>query len=353
VSAVPLLALTIGDAAGIGPEIALRVLAAPPPCARLLIIGDVAALERERLHVPGARLPPTVAAAKDVPCAPGSVALWNKSAPLAVLPTPGEVVASSGRTCHAWVLQAADLALAGDVAGIVTGPIHKAAWHAAGVPHPGHTEALAERSGAERVLMMLLGGRLRVALATIHVPLRAVPDLLQTEQLAADLRLLARETARAFGPERPRLAVCGLNPHAGEEGLFGTEEAEIIQPAVALARAAGVDAYGPLPADGCIPAAVGGAFDAVLAMYHDQALPAVKSVAQRRGVNVTLGLPFVRTSVDHGTAFDVAGRGRATPTSLVAAIETAAAIVIRHREFDAARPADGCARSTRRVPPPT
>ncbi len=329
---VPLLALTIGDAAGIGPEIALRVLAAPPACARLLIVGAPAALVREAGHVPDAVLPPEVAEPSDVPAEPGSVALWGGSAPLPRLPQAGAVDASSGAACHRWVEQAADLALAGEVAGVVTGPIHKAAWHASGVRHPGHTELLAERAGAERVLMMLLGGRLRVALATIHVALRAVPDLLQVASLAADLVLLARETACAFGPARPRLAVCGLNPHAGEDGLFGTEEIEIIAPAVAQARAAGVDAHGPLPADGCIPAAVDGAFDAVLAMYHDQALPAVKSVARRRGVNVTLGLPFVRTSVDHGTAFDVAGRGRATPTSLVAAIEVAAAIAQRRKK---------------------
>ncbi len=325
----PLLALTMGDAAGIGPEITLRLLARPPAGVRLLVLGDAEALARELPHVPGAVLPPTVAEPEDVT----SSGLWSGAAPLAALPAYGQVDAASGEASHAWVLQAADLALAGRVAGIVTGPIHKEAWHAAGVPHPGHTEALCARAGAARVLMMLIGGRLRAALATIHVPLRSVPGLLQTEQLAEDLVLLSAEVARSFGPEQPRLAVCGLNPHAGEGGLFGSEDEAIIRPAVEAARARGVDAHGPLPADGCIPAAATGAYDAVFAMYHDQALPAVKSLGQREGVNVTLGLPFVRTSVDHGTAFDVAGRGRATEASLRAALTAATSIARRRAEF--------------------
>ncbi len=330
----PLLALTLGDPAGIGPEIALRLLDDPPPGVGLLLLGAPEALARERSQRPGGPLPPLVDDPAELSA--GGVGLWRASAPLTALPTLGQIETSAGAACHAWVLQAADLALAGAVDGIVTGPIHKAAWNAAGVDHPGHTEALCARAGAERVLMMLLGGRLRAALATIHVPLRAVPDLLEAERLCADLVLLSREVARAFGPARPRIAVCGLNPHAGEEGLFGSEDAEIIAPAVAAAREAGVDAQGPLPADGCIPAAAVGAYDAVFAMYHDQALPAVKALAQRRGVNVTLGLPFVRTSVDHGTAFDIAGQGVATETSLRAAVETAQQIARNRREFDRA-----------------
>ena len=328
----PCLAVTVGDAAGIGPEIVLRLLAAPPAHVRLLVIGSRAALAREQARVPGVTLPPEV----DDPAgiAAGGAGLWRGSAPLAHLPAHGAVEAACGAASHAWVLQAADLALGGRVAGIVTGPIHKAAWHAAGVTHPGHTEALCERAGVPRVLMMLIGGRLRAALATIHVPLRSVPDLLTTAGLTADLQLLERETARAFGPRRPRIAVCGLNPHAGEEGLFGSEDAAIIAPAVAAARAAGADVVGPLPADACIPAAAQGRYDAVLAMYHDQALPAVKSLAPRAGVNVTLGLPFVRTSVDHGTAFDIAGHGLATEGSLRVAIDTAASIVAHRTEFD-------------------
>jgi 4-hydroxythreonine-4-phosphate dehydrogenase len=334
VSAPPVLAVTVGDAAGIGPEIVLRVLANPPPGLSLLVVGDAACLRRDLPLVSGARVPAGVASPEDL--APGTCGLWTGSAPLAQLPDHGAVSAPSGAASHAWVVQAADLALAGRVDAVVTGPIHKGAWHAAGIRHPGHTEVLRERAGGERVLMMLVGGRLRAALATIHVPLRCVPDLLETGALTRDLELLARETARGFGPARPRLAVCGLNPHAGEEGLFGREDLDVIAPAVRAARAAGVDAHGPLPADACIPATAQGAYDAVLAMYHDQALPAVKSLAPRRGVNVTLGLPFVRTSVDHGTAFDRAGRGHATDASLREALALAAAIAARRAEFDPA-----------------
>jgi len=328
---LPTLALTLGDPAGIGPEITARLLAGPAQPVRLLVIGDLAALERERVHVPGLPQLPLVGGPEELPDRPGAVGLLKGAERLPQLPLPGRVSRAAGRACHAWVLQAADLALAGRVEGIVTGPIQKASWHAAGVASPGHTEALRDRAGLQRVLMMLVGGRLRAALATIHVPLSAVPGLLSVAGLGADLRLLAAETARAFGPARPRIAVCGLNPHAGESGLFGDEEQRIIAPAVEAVRALGIDATGPLPADACIPAAVAGRFDAVLAMYHDQALPTVKSVAPRESVNVTLGLPFVRTSVDHGTAFDIAGQGCALESSLVAALDRAAQMVQRLR----------------------
>ena len=322
----PTLAVTLGDAAGIGPEIVLRTLTRGASNARLLVIGSADALRRELPHVDGAHLPPVVADPAQLAEVPGGAGLWEPSAPLAALPAYGTIDAEAGRASHAWVLQAAELAGAGRVDGIVTGPIHKAAWNAAGIDSPGHTEALCEAAGAERVLMMLAGGRLRVALATIHVPLRTVADRLDRQRIAGDLVLLAREVARAFGPQQPRIAVCGLNPHAGEEGLFGSEDAEVIAPAVADARAAGVDAHGPLPADACIPAGAAGSYDAVFAMYHDQALPAVKTLAPRQSVNITLGLPFLRTSVDHGTAFDIAGRGRATDESLRAALGMATAI---------------------------
>lgn len=317
---LPVLALTVGDPAGIGPEITLRLLRAPPPGVRLLVIGDEASLLRAADLVEGAQLPPLVAGPEALASTPGGIGLWSEAVQPSQAATPGTIDAAAGAACHGWVLQAADLALSGRVDGLVTGPIHKASWHAAGILSPGHTEALRDRAGVGRVLMMLVGGKLRAALATIHVPLRSVPTLLTTEGLVEDLMLLSQQTARAFGVLRPRIAVCGLNPHAGEEGLFGSEDAEIIAPAIASVRAAGVDAHGPLPADACIPAGAEGSYDAVLAMYHDQALPAVKSIAPRRSVNVTLGLPFVRTSVDHGTAFDIAGRGVARESSLHAAI---------------------------------
>lgn len=325
----PRLAVTLGDPAGIGPEILVRLLMDPPPDVGLLVLGAPEACARAASLIPGAPTLPLVDAPEDLP--PGTAACWTGATALDVLPPYGQIDAAAGAASHAWVLEAADLALAGRVNGIVTGPIHKEAWHAAGVPHPGHTEVLCERAGVARVLMMLTGGALRAALATTHVALREVPDLLERQRLASDLVLLRDAVRDAFGPEEPRIAVCGLNPHAGEGGLFGHEDQAIIAPAVADARALGVDAEGPLPADGCIPAAAAGRYDAVFAMYHDQALPAVKALGQRQGINITLGLPFVRTSVDHGTAFDVAGQGVATDASLRAAVRAGAAIARRRR----------------------
>ncbi len=321
------LALTLGDPAGIGPEICARWLCGAPAGLRVVVVGSAAALARA-----AGRLGPLPALA---PFAPASAARLQVLDPEATraedLPPPGAVDAEAGRLSHRWVLEGARLVLAGHAAALVTGPIHKEAWARAGVAEPGHTEALARAAGVRRVLMLLVGGRLRTALATIHVPLARVPGLITTSGLLADLTLLAQEVGRGFGPERPRLAVCGLNPHAGEGGLLGTEDAERIRPAVQMAQALGLDVHGPLPADACIPQAAAGAYDAVLAMYHDQALPAVKALAPRRAVNVTLGLPFVRTSVDHGTAFDLAGRGVASERSLVAAVALARRMVRRWR----------------------
>jgi 4-hydroxythreonine-4-phosphate dehydrogenase len=327
------LAVTLGDPAGIGPEIALRLAASDtPPPARLLLVGDARALEREVPHVAGARVPSVVEGPEALAASGARVGLLASAQDLERLPRHGHVDAASGAASHRWVLTAADLALAGRVDAMVTGPIHKEAWHAAGVPHPGHTEALRDRTGADHAQMLFVAERLRVALATIHVPLHEVPGRLDPDALARDLRLLASEVARYFGPARPRVAACGLNPHAGEGGLFGSEDAERIAPAVARVRAEGLDAHGPLPADACIPAAAAGRYDAVLAMYHDQALPAVKTWAARRCVNVTLGLPIVRTSVDHGTAFDIAGSGQAVEDSLRAAVEVAAQMCARNAE---------------------
>ena len=319
----PVLAVTLGDVAGIGPEIVLPLLDDPVPDARTLVIGDPAALQRARTWVPGPALPPEVATVTELVARDLEVGLLRPGQVLPPLPQPGEVSASAGAQSHRWVADAARLALAGEVAGLVTAPIHKGAWHAAGLPHPGHTELLSEVAEAKRVVMCFVAGRLRAALATIHVPLRAVPDLLDADDLLGDLRILAASVPPTEDHRRPRIAVCGLNPHAGEGGLFGTEDRKIIAPAVASARAGGLDVVGPLPADAALPAAVAGRYDAVLGMYHDQILPTVKSVAPRRSVNVTLGLPFVRTSVDHGTAFDIVGQGRADASALRVAFEEA------------------------------
>ena len=328
----PVVALSIGDPCGIGPEIALRLLAEGSLPARVLLLGDARVLDRDRALVPAAPRVPVFASAAAFAASESPVGLDERADAQGrrrlggSLPPRAVVSAAAGAACHDWVLRGADLALAGEVDAMVTGPIHKEAWGAAGIESPGHTEALRDRAGVPHVLMLMVGGPLRVALATIHEPLSRVPSLLSREGLGRDLRLLDADLRARFGIAEPRIAVCGLNPHAGEGGRFGSEEKEVIAPAVADARAAGIRAEGPFPADACIPRAAKGSFDAVLAMYHDQGLPAVKTLHPRTAVNVTLGLPFVRTSVDHGTAFDVAGRGVADASSLCAATALAVAL---------------------------
>jgi 4-hydroxythreonine-4-phosphate dehydrogenase len=234
----------------------------------------------------------------------------------------GRVDARAGRAAHAAVVLGATLARDGRARALVTAPLHKEALHAAGVSHPGHTEILAELAGGADVRMMLFNDELRVVLATIHVALAAVPGLLTLPGELRSIRLAA-EACRRLGVAQPRVAVAGLNPHAGEGGLFGREEIAVIQPAIERARAEGIDASGPWPGDTVFMQARAGRFDVVVAQYHDQGLIPVKYLGLDRGVNVTLGLPFVRTSVDHGTAFDIAGQGIADPASLIEAVRQA------------------------------
>jgi 4-hydroxythreonine-4-phosphate dehydrogenase len=238
---------------------------------------------------------------------------------------PGRVSAASGEAAARAVLLAAREALAGGVAGLVTAPLNKEALRAAGHPWPGHTEMLAEAAGTPDVAMMFVGGPLRVALLTIHRALHSVPAAITGESVRRIVRLVHRELPR-FGTGRRRLAVCGVNPHAGEGGLFGREEIEVLAPAVEALRTEGIDVRGPLPADALFPAAARGEWDAIVAAYHDQGLVPVKLAAPGRAVNVTLGLPFVRTSVDHGTAFDIVERGTAEAGSLIEAMRLAAAL---------------------------
>lgn len=226
-----------------------------------------------------------------------------------------------------------DRALAGARAGefdaLVTAPVQKSLISEAGVPFTGHTEYLAERLGCTRPVMMLVAGSLRVALATTHLPLRAVSAALSVEGLGETLTVLDHDLRRLWGLARPRIAVCGLNPHAGEGGHLGDEELRVIGPAIEAARSRGVDASGPLPADTVFVPRTLARFDAVLAMYHDQGLPVLKHAGFGHAVNITLGLPIVRTSVDHGTALDLAGTGQADAGSLDAAVELAFEIVRR------------------------
>ena len=239
--------------------------------------------------------------------------------------------ADGGHASVDYIERAVRLALSGDADALVTCPISKEAIAAGGSDFPGHTEMLAALTGAVRVLMVLAGSDLRVALVTRHVALRDVARLLKAQDIADAAALFADGLHRYFGIGRPRLAVCGLNPHCGDGGLFGDEETRVVAPAVEVARAAGVDLVGPLPADTVFAQAAQGAFDGVLALYHDQGMIPVKFAGVHSVVNITFGLPIIRTSVGHGTAFDIAGQGRADEGSLLEAMRTAARMVRARR----------------------
>jgi 4-hydroxythreonine-4-phosphate dehydrogenase len=325
----PLL-LTMGDPTGIGPEIIVKAwqsgafdrLSRP-----LTIVGDVGVLLRAAALY---GLVPTVAAGAD-----GTLLLRGGARQLAVQPLStlpaaalsyGAPDVACGRAMLDYILWACDRCRDGAAAGMITAPISKSAIHAAGCAFPGHTELLAERCGVDKVVMMLAGARLKVALVTTHVALQAVPQVLTTAEILATIRITASALRRHFGLARPRIAVLALNPHAGEGGLFGDEEACLIMPAITQAQAEGIAASGPHSADTLFHFAVQGSCDAVVCMYHDQGLIPLKLLHFDDGVNVTLGLPIVRTSVDHGTAYDLAGSGRASCTSLVAAVRMAEAM---------------------------
>jgi 4-hydroxythreonine-4-phosphate dehydrogenase len=311
VSERPRLALTVGDPAGIGPEIVLKALAFPEcPSADWVVYGPLASLAERarRLSLPD--VASVAAGAVDIPGGP---------VPL------GAVSPEGGRLAAAAVLAAAADARAGAVDGMVTAPLHKESLRAAGHPWPGHTEMLAEAAGVSDVAMMFVGGGLRVALLTIHRSLRSVPDAITREETLRIVRLVHRELPR-LGAARRRIAVCGVNPHAGEHGLFGREDEDVLRPAVETLAGEGLVVAGPLPADTAFVRAAQGEFDAVVAAYHDQGLVPLKLLAFGKAVNLTLGLPFVRTSVDHGTAFDIAAAGTADPGSLLAAMALAVAL---------------------------
>ena len=282
---LPRIAITAGDPAGIGPEIAQKAAADP----------RVAAVCEPVLFAPPD---------------PGAF-------------RPGELSAAAGRAAYDAIVRAVEAARAGEVAGIATAPVSKEAFALAGLPWKGHTDLLGVLTGAPEVAMMFESPALRVVLATVHIPLAEVPAALTRDRVVRTIRLTARELPR-FGVPRPRIALAALNPHAGEHGLMGREDGETLAPAVAECRAGGLDVSGPHPADTVFLRAHRGEFDVVVACYHDQGLIPVKLLAFGRAVNVTLGLPIVRTSVDHGTAFDIAGTGRADHGSMVDAVLLAA-----------------------------
>ncbi|VVE67488.1 4-hydroxythreonine-4-phosphate dehydrogenase PdxA [Pandoraea captiosa] len=322
------LAITTGEPAGVGPELTVQALvkclAASPGSpsdvsslanCRFAVLGD-ASLLASRAQAIG------LGDAWQDLLASGAVRVVHH--PLAVPVTPGRLDAANGRYVLALLDDAIDGALAGTYDAIVTAPLQKSTINDCGVAFTGHTEYLAERTGTPRVVMMLAGGGLRVALATTHLPLAQVPGAIRRDELLHTLVILNQDLMRHFGVARPRILVTGLNPHAGESGYLGREEIDVITPALADATAAGIDARGPYPADTLFqPRHLEGA-DAVLAMYHDQGLPVLKYASFGAGVNITLGLPIIRTSVDHGTALDLAGTGQAESGSLLEALRTAA-----------------------------
>ena len=288
----PRVGITVGDPAGIGPEIALKAAAH----------AEVLAVCEPVLYGPSAA---------------EELASFDR----------GRISATAGKAAYDAILAAVADAQAGRIEAVATAPINKEAFAAAGVPWRGHTELLAHLTGSSRFAMMFYAEALRVVLATVHIALSEVPRALTPELLDATIALTASELPR-FGHPRPRLAVAGLNPHAGEHGVIGREEDELMVPVIDACRARGIDVAGPFPADTIFLRAMKGEFDAVIACYHDQGLIPVKMAAFGRAVNVTLGLPIVRTSVDHGTAFDIAGRGVADPGSLVEAIKLAAKLAV-------------------------
>ncbi|MBU0603150.1 MAG: 4-hydroxythreonine-4-phosphate dehydrogenase PdxA [Gammaproteobacteria bacterium] len=324
----PRIAVTSGEPAGVGPELCAALAARRFP-ARLVMLGD-AALIAERAQSAGLHVKVRDYDARNAADA-GDGVLEVLHCPLAVPSVAGKLDASNARYVLGLLDRARDGCVSGEFAAMVTAPLHKGVINDAGVPFTGHTEYLADTTGTARVVMMLAGrvgdGWLRVALATTHLPLAAVPAAITRDALEDTLRILERELRTRFGIARPHILVAGLNPHAGEGGHMGREEIDVITPVLDALRAEGMNLSGPLPADTLfVPRLLGGA-DAVLAMYHDQGLPVLKYATFGHGINITLGLPIVRTSVDHGTALDLAGTGRADAGSLVEAVDAAIAMV--------------------------
>jgi 4-hydroxythreonine-4-phosphate dehydrogenase len=327
----PAIAITVGEPAGVGPELIALIAArhaASPFAARLVVVGDhdllVARAARIGVDVDYARFAPGGAAPED-----GRVEVWHH--PLTAPVVPGQPDPANSHAVLATLAHAADACATGAFAALVTAPVQKSALADAGIAFMGHTEYFAQRTHTPRVVMMLVGGEaarpLRVALVTTHLALKDVAAAITRLAVDETIAIVASELATTFGIAAPRIGVCGLNPHSGEGGHLGREEIDVIAPSIAAACARGVDALGPVPADTVFVPSHAKGYDAIIAMYHDQGLPVLKAASFGGGVNVTLGLPFIRTSVDHGTALDLAadaGRARGVDAgSLVAALELA------------------------------
>jgi len=335
----PLLAITMGDPCGVGPEIIVKALADPElyRLCRPLVVGHPAFLEENLKFADRELSVRQVEGPEDGLYQSGTIDVLSPGdLDLEKIET-GKVCPEGGRGAVQWVQTAADLALEGRVHGLVTAPLNKEAMNRAGFSYAGHTELLGEQTRTRDYRMMLAAERLKVVHATTHLALHDVPSRLTQERVFTTITL-TQQALEDLGVVRPRIAVAGLNPHAGESGLFGREDAEIIRPAVEQVRAQGWEVCGPVPPDTAFYRAYQGEFDAVVAMYHDQGHVPVKLVAFAEGVNITLGLPIVRTSVDHGTAFDIAGKGVADHRNLVQAIRSGARLASAHRKETPALP---------------
>jgi 4-hydroxythreonine-4-phosphate dehydrogenase len=323
---VPRIALTSGEPAGVGPELCLAIARQPGPH-EIVCLADRNLLA-ERARQLGSRIElreydPLVRQPHD----PDTLTVLHQ--PLGTPSRAGQLDQRNARYVLGMLDRAIDGAVSGEFAAIVTAPVHKGVINDGGVAFTGHTEYLAQRTGAALPVMLLAAPAMRVALATTHLPLKAVSAAITIESLLAIATILEQDLRKWWGISAPRIAVCGLNPHAGEGGYLGDEEIRVIAPAIEEMRRRGIQASGPLPADTAFVPAMLARCDAVLAMYHDQALPVIKHAGFDRAVNITLGLPILRTSVDHGTALDLAGTGRADAGSLAAAIELASQIITR------------------------
>lgn len=321
--------LTMGDAAGVGPEIICKALADKKTIdgCRFLIIGAAPVLARAmktakvKLDVPEL----------EEPAFAGKFQIYSPYPWAGTLPASGKWSKKTGAFSQEWVETGAQLVADRKADALVTAPICKEAWYEAGGKFPGHTEMLGHICGKRDELMLLAGGGLRVALATIHEPIAKVSRLITKDKIVHDGMVLHRELDARMGIKTPRIGILGLNPHAGEGGKIGTEEKDVIIPAVRALVRQGVKAEGPIPADTAFHRMLSGEFDVLLAMYHDQGLAALKTVAFDCGVNITLGLPVIRTSPDHGTAFDIAGKGKADAKSMIAAIACAKEMAAREK----------------------
>ena len=320
----PLLGVTMGDPTGVGPEVILKALQSPPPDCRVIVLGDLEVLHETATRLASSLHPYQWQLGDALPTDARQLPVLALSQLAPAERIPGQPTLAGGDASYRYVENGVRLSLDAALDGLVTAPISKALWQATGHAYPGHTELLAALTDTAEVRMMLAGKQLRVILVTTHLPLAQVPHVLSRERIEKTITVAAAHLRRFCGLPQPRLAVASLNPHAGEAGAFGDEEQRLIQPAVEQARSAGCNVVGPLPADTVFVRAVRGEFDAVICQYHDQALIPLKLLSWEDGVNVTLGLPIIRTSPDHGTALDIAGHNKASPRSMQAALRLAA-----------------------------